>query len=119
MDIEGNNRRLKERYDNDSIHITLALDGEKLIGYCISIASDFLGEKRGEIYSIYVEPEYRGGIIGDNLMERALKWINGRGARRIVLAVGAGNEAVFAFYARFNFYPRITVLQQVKNGDNR
>jgi len=117
MDAAGNNRRLRERHANDSIHMTIARDTgtNKIIAYCISIVMNIHKEIRGEIYSIYVEPEYRDGVIGDNLMERALKWMNGRGAKRIVLAVSAGNEKVFDFYARFNFYPRITLLQQVKS----
>jgi hypothetical protein len=29
---------------------------------------------------------------------------------RKVIAVAAGNEEAFGFYAKFNFYPRVSVL---------
>ena len=71
----------------------------------------------GEIESIYIEPDYRGSGIGDNLMKRALRWMDEYPVDKKVLTVGAGNEEVFAFYSRHNFYPRTTILEQIETGE--
>jgi ribosomal protein S18 acetylase RimI-like enzyme len=88
---------------------------EKAIkGYCISTIS---GDRQGEIESIYIEPDYRGSGIGDSLMKRALRWMDECSVTKKVLGVGAGNEEVFEFYRRYNFYPRTTILEQVETGE--
>jgi len=68
----------------------------------------------GCLESIFVEPHYRRNGIGDNLMLKALHWMNGKQAETIVLQVGIGNEAVLSFYSRYNFHPRTIILQQTK-----
>jgi ribosomal protein S18 acetylase RimI-like enzyme len=96
-----------------AMHIDLARDMNTgcLVGYCISTISR---ERQGEIDSIYIEPDYRGSGIGDNLMKRALRWMDEQSVTKKVLGVGAGNEEVFAFYRRYSFYPRTTILEQVE-----
>lgn len=92
------------------VDIVRDTDAGRYVGYCISSLSP---EKKGEIESIYVEPEYRGQGIGDNLMCRALRFMDEHGALRRLLAVAAGNEEVFGFYRRHGFVPRYTMLEQV------
>jgi len=67
-------------------------------------------EKEGEIESIYVEKDYRLSGIGDGLMSRALAWLDDVTVKQTVLGVAEGNEGVFAFYRRHDFYPRVTIL---------
>ena len=107
---------LLEKYRAGTIRIDLAreVDTGELVGYCISTVS---GDRQGEIESIYVEADYRGSGIGDNLMKRALRWMDEYPVTRKVLGVGAGNEDVFAFYSRYSFYPRTTILEQIETGD--
>ncbi len=94
------------------LRLDIAFDTETArdVGYCITSLS---AERKGEIESIYVEPDYRGQGIGDGLMRRALRFLDEEGTTRKVLGVAAGNEAVFGFYRRYGFVPRVTALEQI------
>jgi diamine N-acetyltransferase len=81
----------------------------KLIGYCISTV---ITGKQGEIESLFVENEYRKCGIGDIFMNKAMKWMDSLTVTNRIIGVGVGNEEVFGFYARYNFYPRVTILSQ-------
>ena len=108
-------KELLEKTRDGALRIDLAKDmntGE-LVGYCVSTVS---GNRQGEIDSIYIESDYRQSGIGDNLMKRTLRWMDDMQVTKKILVVGAGNEEVFAFYSRYNFYPRSIVLEQVKTG---
>jgi diamine N-acetyltransferase len=54
--------------------------------------------------------------IGETLVEDALAWMDECGAVEKVVEVSVGNESVWAFYGRFGFLPRKTLLKQVKKG---
>lgn len=112
INFELRKQTLLEKSRDGAIRVDLAIDKERnqLIGYCVSTLS---GEKQGEIESIYVEPEYRGSGVGDNLMRKALAWMDINQARKKILSVAQGNESVMGFYRRYKFYPRITILEQV------
>ena len=113
MNASTANKELLEALEKDAIRIDLARDTntDEIVGYCISIIHE---DKRGEIASIYVESDYRGMNIGDGLMQRALCWLDERSLSGKILAVGAGNEEVFAFYSRYGFQPRMTIPEQVE-----
>ncbi|MFA5308119.1 MAG: GNAT family N-acetyltransferase [Dehalococcoidales bacterium] len=103
--------QLLAKSEGGAMLIDLAKDkatGE-LVGYCVSVIS---GNKEGEIESIYVAKEYRGGGIGDGLMKKALAWMDAGEVSRRVIAVAAGNEEVFSFYRRYGFYPRVSILTE-------
>jgi ribosomal protein S18 acetylase RimI-like enzyme len=57
-----------------------------------------------------VEKDYRLSGIGDSLITRALRWLETVTVKKTILSVAEGNEGVFAFYRRHDFYPRVTVL---------
>ena len=90
------------------------LDTGEIVGYCVSTVS---ANKQGEIDSIYIEPDYRRSGIGNNLMGRALHWMDDLSATRKVLVVGIGNEEVLEYYRKYNFYPRSVVLEQLMEHD--
>jgi ribosomal protein S18 acetylase RimI-like enzyme len=72
-----------------------------------------INQKRtGEIDSIFIETDFRGMGIGDAFMRRALEWMETQAVKSKMLTVAEGNEKVFAFYKRYSFYPRTTVLMQ-------
>ena len=98
-------KELLEKSRKGPLRIDLARDvnSGELVGYCVSTIS---GDRQGEIDSIYTEPDYRQSGIGDNLMKRALRWMDDLSVTKKILVVGAGNEEVFAFYSRYTFYPR-------------
>jgi len=81
------------------------------IGYCISTIN---AEHTGEVDSLYLESEYRKMGIGNELMTRALNWMDEKQVKTKVISVGEGNEAVFNFYQHFGFYKRRTILVQIK-----
>jgi len=63
---------------------------------------------------VFVNPAFRGLGVGDALMRKALAWMDKQGAVDKIVEVGVGNEQAFGFYSRYGFYPRKTVLKQVK-----
>jgi RimJ/RimL family protein N-acetyltransferase len=103
--------RKKQLLEKGQLYIDLVRDPAAggYVGYCVT---SLTAAKMGEIESIYIEPGYRRSGIGDRLMTRALAWLEANSAGRRVLAVGEGNESVFAFYRHYRFYPRTTVLEQ-------
>ena len=106
-------KQLLEKSRDGAIRIDLARDGSTgtLIGYCVSTISE---KRQGEIDSIYIEDGYRRHGIGDNLMKKALKWMDEHSVKGKMLEVASGNEEVFAFYSRYDFYPRSTIMRQVE-----
>jgi ribosomal protein S18 acetylase RimI-like enzyme len=78
-------------------------DSTAPVGYCITSISP---ESEGEIESLYLLPEYRGGGAGTRLMELALGWLREQGICEISIRVAAGNEEALPFYAKFGFLPR-------------
>lgn len=91
------------------VHLAKDSDTNKLVGYCVTSIDD---KDVGEIETIFIEAEYRRAGIGGAFMKRALKWMDSKSVTRKVIAVAAGNEEAFDFYARYNFYPRVSVLMQ-------
>lgn len=103
---------LLEKVKSGSVmRIDLAKDVNKgvIIGYCINTVSP---EKVGEIESIYIDKDYRGKGIGDNLIRKALQWMDSLGINKKIVGVAAGNEQAFSFYERYEFYPCLIILEQ-------
>lgn len=106
-------KQLLKKSRANTIRIDLAKDvnlGE-LIGYCVSTISE---ERQGEIDSIYIKPDYRRFGIADNLMKRALHWMDEQFITKRILIVAAENEEVLGFYSKYSFHPRSIVLEQVQ-----
>jgi ribosomal protein S18 acetylase RimI-like enzyme len=107
---------LLEKAETGLLRLDIAMNQETgaIIGYCISTIS---GYAQGEIESIFIETEYRKTGTGDNLMMRALSWMDAMKVDRKILDVGAGNEEVLTFYQRYGFFPRTIILEQVNEKD--
>jgi len=116
MNVVQRNPELLEKASKGKMRIDLAKDMEidELVGYYVSTITE---DRQGEIDSIYVESNYRGLGIGENLVKRALRWMDESLVTRKILEVGVGNEEVFIFYSRYNFYPRTVILEQVETKD--
>jgi ribosomal protein S18 acetylase RimI-like enzyme len=104
-------RRLLKKYLREDLRIYLAICDDHLVGYIISGASE---NGTGEIESMYIEEGFRGMNIGDELMRRALCWLDKRDVHTNVIDVAGGNEPAYKFYARYGFFPRVTRLKQRK-----
>jgi ribosomal protein S18 acetylase RimI-like enzyme len=97
------------KYAEGKLRIDLAQANGETIGYLISaITTDGVGE----IESIFIDNAYRGQTIGDQLMRRALAWLDEQSVHTKVIDVAFGNERAYAFYARYDFYPRVVTLKQ-------
>lgn len=105
MTFEARKRDLLKK---ERLHVIVAVVDGRPIGYCVCTISS---EGDGEIDSIFIGSSYRRSGIGEELMGRALAWLDAGGAKKKIVAVAAGNEAAIPFYESFGFVPRMTVLQ--------
>jgi ribosomal protein S18 acetylase RimI-like enzyme len=87
-------------------------DNDRYIGYCISSIDQ---KHIGEIESIFVEEEFRNQGIGHHLMQKALAWMEKEQVKSKRVGVVYGNERAFRFYARYEFFPSVTILRQKKD----
>ena len=117
-DLEKLSHQVKWQYfeklaANGLFRLILASDRENgsVIGYIVSSLS---AEHTGEIESVFVTERYRGIGVGSVLVTMALAWLDEHGSVRNRVSVADGNEEVWAFYRKFDFYPRLTVLEQKK-----
>ncbi|MDV2481862.1 GNAT family N-acetyltransferase [Methanoculleus sp. Wushi-C6] len=95
------------------LRVDLACDpaAGRCVGYCVTSLS---AERIGEVESLYVDEAYRSQGVGTALMHRALAWLDENGSIENGVSVAEGNEEAFPFYRRFGFYPRRTMLEQVR-----
>lgn len=113
--FEQRKKNLLQKAKNGQLRIEIAVDQEvaQNVGYCISRV-EFSGD--AEMESLYVQDDYRGLGLGETLLSNASAWMDEMGAHTKTVSVAVGNEKAFSFYARFGFYPRKTLLEQVKEG---
>jgi diamine N-acetyltransferase len=111
MTFEKRKQALLNKAEKGEMRVDLAVDEESgnKVGYCISSIDD---EKTGEIESIYVAEQFRRQGTGNELILKALAWMDQKGAEKKTVAVGAGNEEAFSFYRKYGFLPRKTILEQ-------
>ena len=101
--------RLLQKYADGQLRIDIALIQARKIAYLISAVT---ADGTGEIESLFVDSEFRGQAIGDELMRRAIGWLDAQDVHTKVIDVAFGNERAYAFYARFGFFPRVMKLKQ-------
>jgi ribosomal protein S18 acetylase RimI-like enzyme len=84
----------------------------KPVGYCAATVHG----GSGEVDSLFVHPEERGRGLGERLLTTALDWLDEQACETVRILVAAGNEEVIAFYGRYAFAPRFTVLERKPEG---
>jgi ribosomal protein S18 acetylase RimI-like enzyme len=111
MNFEKRKKNLFGRSIDMKYKIDLVTDTDtnEHAGYCISSVNK---DGEGEVDSLFIKQSYRNCGIGDSLMKRALEWLDSYNAGPIRIQVAAGNEEVFKFYEKYNFYPKYTMLFQ-------
>lgn len=86
--------------------IMVARAAEEIVG-CIQAdvrrITIFQRSERGFIYNLYVKRMWRRRGIGGQLMEKAIGWLQGRGAEMIFLNVASVNDEARRFYERLGF----------------
>jgi ribosomal protein S18 acetylase RimI-like enzyme len=108
--FEQRKAELLEKSAGGKLHVDLAMKGGQYIGYCVSSIS----YRAGEIDSIFVEESHRSSGIGNELMKRALSWMENEKAESVIVAASIGNEEVISFYQRYGFFPKHTLLELKK-----
>ena len=69
----------------------------------VGVAEGALGEGRGELRWLFVDPEHRGGGHGSALFEAAVDELDERGARSVQAASLDANQEGREFFERFGF----------------
>lgn len=86
------------------------------IGYCFSIIDRSVV---GEIESLYVREPFRGQGIGNDLVMRALLWMDQKCATAKRVSVLSGNREAIKFYEQFGFRSRVQELMVPTNEQTR
>lgn len=109
--FEDRKEELLKKSGNGILRIDIAKDEDKneYIGYCISSISE---DNVGEIDSIFLDENYRSSGIGNELMNRAIDWMDKKGVKSKKIVVAVGNEELLTFYKKFDFLPRHIILEQ-------
>lgn len=83
----------------------LALRGDAIIGYCKMGVVDMEVDATDalELHRLYVDSDAKGAGIAQALMDEALAWARGKGAKRMYLSVWENNARAQAFYRRYGF----------------
>jgi ribosomal protein S18 acetylase RimI-like enzyme len=63
------------------------------------------GSRVGEIESLSVLPQYRGGGLGSELLRRLEEHLAGRGVEDLILGALAGNRDAIRLYERQGYHP--------------
>ena len=82
-----------------------AFAGDELIGIAGFVRGDRTKTRhRGEIVAMYVNPDFRGQKIGENLLRALIKAVFGlEGIEQVHLTVVADNRAAVGLYERIGF----------------
>jgi diamine N-acetyltransferase len=108
--FDDRKKQLMKKTGKWNLRIDLAVDNDidHTVGYCVSSISN----NNGEIDSIYVDENFRSMGIGDNLMKRALEWMDMNDILNREVKLSAGNDDTIQFYSRYGFHPKHIVLKQ-------
>jgi ribosomal protein S18 acetylase RimI-like enzyme len=121
--IENRKKRLEEAKTNPDIATWIAKDKA---GKIIGIASPRRDEKGQHVGAIYVDKEYHGQGIAQQLMEKIIDWSDP--GQPIDLEVASYNERAKAFYRKYGFQETgkeahfaevIPVVTMIRKGDNQ
>ena len=83
-------------------NLLVALDGERVVGFVGYGDHGAADPETGEIFALYVLPEYQGQGLGRRLMEVGLAKL--AACSRIVLWVVKGNDRAVHFYEKYGFH---------------
>lgn len=110
--LKFEDRKNKFISDNNAlikVDLIKDIDIDLYIGYCVTtISKDLIGE----IDSLFIDEEYRKYGLGDQLMSRALEWLNNNQVKTKKIVVAEGNESTLDFYKKYNFYKKAIILEQ-------
>lgn len=98
---------------NPSALFKIALDGQKLVGYCVfQIAGN-----ESEILDIAVKPEERGKSYGRKLLEFVFDVSVKKDCKNVFLETASDNEKALSLYARLGF-KKVSVRKKYYEGQD-
>lgn len=108
--FDNRKEQLLKKSENGILRVDLAVDSinEKVVGYCISSISNEIGE----IDSLYVEEKFNSMGIDDNLIKRALTWMDAKDVENRKIQLYAGNDDTIQFYSHYGFHPIHIIMKQ-------
>lgn len=95
---------VRQEHENSTmLNVDLALDGEKVVGYC---SFSYYEHDEGALYVplLNVSPDYHGYGIGKNLIQRAVERTVSLGWPRLDLFTWPGNTKAVPMYKKCGFF---------------
>jgi len=89
--------------------VVLACDGDKVVGYCwtrIACKGGVPSERKGQIFMLGLDPDYRGKGIGKKILLAGLAHLKSRSLQVVELTVDSENKAACALYKSIGFKVR-------------
>jgi len=89
--------------------IVLTCEGDKVIGYCwtgIACKGGVPSERKGQIFMLGLDPDYRGKGIGKKILLAGLAHLKSRSLQVAELTVDSENKAACALYKSIGFKVR-------------
>ncbi len=94
--------------------VVLTYDRDKVIGYCwteITYEGEAgIGERKGRIFMLGVDPDYRGRGVGKRVLLAGLAHLKSKGLRVAELTVDSDNKVACALYRSVGFEVRTSSL---------
>ncbi len=94
--------------------IVLTYDGDKVTGYCwtevINQGKTATGERKGRIFMLGADPDYRGRGVGKRALLAGLALLKSKGLRVAELTVDSENKTACALYRSVGFKVRTSSL---------
>ena len=100
---EARARRLEEVAARLDSSVTLGAMAERLVGMLTLAPMAGRAAHRGDIFAVYVAPEWRGRGLGRRLLDEAARIGRERGLLQLELHVEAENAAALKLYAAAGF----------------
>lgn len=99
---------MKDRMEREDSQVFVAMDGERLLGYCLCYVQNrapvFIEKEIGILSDLAVNEADRGVGAGGALVEASFAWFRSRGVERVELRTSAKNDSAIEFYQRYGFW---------------
>ena len=98
-------RSLLSQMNDDSVsHVWKAVDDNgTLMGFCAAYIEGSADARFGMVGDILVNPQCRGGGVGNTLLQTAIDWLHSKGIRDIFLESGKDNHAAHRYFEKRGF----------------
>lgn len=101
LSVPERQERWQLRLGDDGVRVLVAVERDDVVGFASvgNSRDDDAGPDVGELYAIYLHPEYWGHGVGRQLHARAVAGLREDGFRRTTLWVLEANDRARRFYA--------------------